>query len=439
MYLTNFILLRIQRKIQEIFLRIKIRKNPDYTLAYYNLSRIYREQERYKEEVQLFKKALKNSLELTEWIDINLFLGWAYIHLTEYDNALTIANRILEKAIDGISIVESYYLMGAAYGDRWKPGLESTNNKKDYMECIKNLEHGIIEAKKIKDNDIEARILSYFASVEKEKDPEKAIILLRRAIELPNLKQNTLIDSHYSLGQLYDDFYQDFEQAKIHLKESISLINLKTSNKLSEIYTRLSVVLWNSGEVSEAYTCVKRALKVVDMSLSAGKEKKADALRWMGDIYYQSERFNEAIKHYKRLLKTESNDLERSETRKIIGYSFTKLKKYRQAKKYLLQALNSGQLVEEEGSILYLIGFALFHMWDYKKAIEYFTKSITRRGINDSSYFQSYRWRGHCFYRLGEYEKAANDFQQALTLVEPDDPYCKELTEYLDSAKKKKS
>jgi tetratricopeptide (TPR) repeat protein len=430
---------------QEGELKRLIRRTPNELTAYLELSELYQDQARFEDAEKILREGLEIPLELSEWSKTSNRLGWALFNQEKYDAALDIAKSVIAKVSESASLAEAHYLAGACYSEKWDLGVESAAHEEYHLACVSNLESALAAAKTVKDDDLQGHVLASLASIkEVEGHLEEAIELLQNALSLPNLELHTLRACYAQLGCLYDDYYQDYDKAKHHFEEAIKYGEAEEatekSNELSWIYRRLAIAQKLSGDISAALASASKALEKVDMSVPAiGKIREADAHRLIGDLNYETNQFDVAIKHYGKYLDLEQGDDEgRARVQMYLGYALMGTGDYRRARKHLSAALRSDLISDAKGYILAQLGHAVYQLEDFRQAVQYYTEALEHLKEDGEVRPTIYRKLGHsCFY-LREYAEAARNYREALRLVTPNDPFRAKLLQYLAYANERK-
>jgi len=430
---------------QERALKKRIKTKPEQLETYFELAELYQDQTRFEDAEKVLRSALEIPLKPVEWATTRNRLGWALFNQERYHAALDIAISVITKSADGVNLAEAYYLAGVCYGEKWCPEEKSAAHQEHHLACVSNLEQALAAAKTIKDHDLQGHVLASLASIrEVEGRSEEAIELLQDALSLPNLELHTLRACHAQLGCLYDDYYQDYDKAKHHFKEAIKYGEAEEatekSNALSWIYRRLAIAQKLSGDMPAALVSASKALEKVDMSVPAtGKIREADAHRLMGDLNYEINQFDVAIKHYKKYLNLEQEDNEgRASVQMYLGYALVGTNNYRQARKYLSAALRSDLVFDAKGYILAQLGHAVYQLKDFRQAVQYYTEALEYLKEDDKVQPTVYRKLGHSLFYLWEYAEAAHNYREALRLLAPNDPFRAELLQYLVYANERK-
>jgi tetratricopeptide (TPR) repeat protein len=423
-----------ERELQRL-----IKRNPDEIAAYLELSELYQDQGYFGEAEQILQRALKKPWELPEWATISNQLGWALFNQEKYDAALEVALLVIGKVSEDIfPLAEAHYLAGVCYGEKWDPNVSSVIHDEFHRACVVNLESALKMVKAEKDHDFQAYILSSLASVrEVEGCHEEAMGLLQEALSLSDLELHTLRACHAQLGCLYDDYRQDNERARHHFQQAIQYGETdgggERSNELSWIYRRLAIIQKLAGDMPAALVSADKALAKVDMSDPAiGRVREADAHRLIGDLRYEAEEFSVAVEHYKRYLRLEKENVEgRAKVQMFLGYALMGERSYRQANKYLSAALETGLISDAQGYVRAQVGYAAYHLGDFRRAVQCFTQALDHLEENEEARLWAVRTLGHAHFHLEQYAEAAMSYREALKLVTPDDPIRSELMQYL--------
>lgn len=138
---------------------------------------------------------------------------------------------------------------------------------------------------------------------------------------------------------------------------------------------------------------------------------KGIAPYYITQIYYQQEKFDELLNTAPALLQN-ANAKRAPEIARLIGDAYFKTNKYKEAIKYfkIYSEKTQNQLSRNDN---YQFGYAYYKAGDYKNAIEYFQKSIT---VEDTLSQNIYYHLAYCYIQTNEKKFALNAFQSAFKL-----------------------
>ncbi|MDR3094228.1 MAG: tetratricopeptide repeat protein [Bacteroidales bacterium] len=127
---------------------------------------------------------------------------------------------------------------------------------------------------------------------------------------------------------------------------------------------------------------------------------------YVSQIYFMQEKYEHVIENAPKLL-GETNEKRKDEVMRIVGESYYRLERYKEAIPYLEQYITSKSPTVEDN---YQLGYAYYHSEEYTKAIKYFEKasgSPSALGQNALCHL------GDCYIKEGDKHKARLAFSSA--------------------------
>ncbi len=156
---------------------------------------------------------------------------------------------------------------------------------------------------------------------------------------------------------------------------------------------------------------------------------KEDALFNFAKLTYEQlyAPFNEAIEAFKTYISLYPKSPRIDEAYNYLTLAYLSSKNYRDAVESLEKISNKDATIRTAiQRAAYFRGLELFQNLDYPGAIGMFSKSLEHAGYNQQIAALSLFWRAEAHYRLGNYEKAASDFEKFIVT-----PGAFNLEEYL--------
>jgi TonB family protein len=137
-------------------------------------------------------------------------------------------------------------------------------------------------------------------------------------------------DALFLIGRAY---YNMGEYAKAERKFKELMTSFPKSKFVEECHYYVGLCQYNSGDEEEAI----QSLKLIAQSSKTDKEKRAKAAFMVGEMYFDREKFDDAISSYQNLVETYKNDTLASFAQARIGECFWLKKDYSQAKEAFAQ------------------------------------------------------------------------------------------------------
>ncbi len=123
--------------------------------------------------------------------------------------------------------------------------------------------------------------------------------------------------------------------------------------------------------------------------------------------------FSESITLFENFLKEYPSSQYTNQVNDILAETFLTTKDYDAALSAINRIKNPGnRILEAKQMILFQLGAQDFINGDMNKAVQQFNNSIGLGNYNSKARSSAYYWRGEAYYRMGNYNNAALDFQQ---------------------------
>jgi len=234
---------------------------------------------------------------------------------------------------------------------------------------------------------------------------------------------------YYLIG-LVNFKLNNFRKALINLEKAIKIKSNDARYHLLYAYT-----LYQLGYDNDDEKMIKRALKEIEIARQLDQSLVNDPgyHYYLANILYELDKYNEALEEINKALGIKDN----KEFHKLRGDILFQLKRYEEAIKEYETDL-------EKDENLYAIAHTYFTLGDYERAINYFNKAIS---INSENPYY-YEGKARALFLLGKINEAYEEIKRAIE-IDPDNPYIKateieilseirvedairELKEYLD-------
>ncbi len=123
--------------------------------------------------------------------------------------------------------------------------------------------------------------------------------------------------------------------------------------------------------------------------------------------------FSESITLFENFLREFPNSPYKDQVNDILAETFLTTKDYTAALNAINRINNPGRrILEAKQMVLFQLGAQAFINSNMNEAIQYFNNSISLGNQDAKARNNAYFWRGETYYRMGNYNNAANDFRQ---------------------------
>ncbi len=367
--------------------------DPKYYYAWYNLGDIEYNNKNYDGAISYYKKAIdannkyidaylkiatvfsvtKDFKGIINYINTLLeiepqspeayaWLGYAYINLHEFDNAL----KNLNVAVSITSTANAYYNVGYAYQETGNMEEAEKNYRKaleidqDYLGAAENLASLLINQKR---NTETATLLEKYVSAGK-----------------------TTLRMFYLLGQSYMNTNELNKAKDCFLKIVNEVYDFSSYLFLADIEKE-----WK--QYDEALSYYNKILETEPLNTTATE--------YAGTLLYDQSRFEEALKYYTKLTELLPDS---AYAYNLLGNCYYQLKVYASAKENYYKA------VEKDSSFyhsIYNLGLTAENMEMHDEAIKFFTKAIEL----NKDYEAAYKSLSDVFIAQKNYKEAARQLE----------------------------
>lgn len=140
--------------------------------------------------------------------------------------------------------------------------------------------------------------------------------------------------------------------------------NIEEEPNVVENYINAGIVLADAGEVEKAERFFQKAITIDD--------KNGAVYYNLANLYYNQDRYQEAIKLYQLALK---HDMDKVDTNYMIGMAFNQLDSHREAMPFLMTAAELDN--NNDAEVQFQYGLVLCHLELFKEAIKQLNKVLT--------------------------------------------------------------
>lgn len=278
---------------------------------------LYTDAKKYDKAIGVFKEILA---AVPSSDKVLYYLGSLYQQTSNYEAALDSFNKIKE---DSTLYVDSSMQIAQILQSLVQVNDEKWSQK--YQDFLSQ-RSGAVEALKV---EFQMMLATYFEGIKKY---DRAIASIEKVRH-----QGDYTEGHdYYLASLYEKM-KDFESARKIVNEILEK-NPKNAHALNFLgYSMLE----NGEDIEKAYSLIKKAVK-----LSPNDGYIRDSLGW---YYYKTGQLDKALVEIKKAHELESSDVVIAKHLAII---YRDMKKYEEAKKYMVEALKNCKLESERNEVL---------------------------------------------------------------------------------------
>jgi serine phosphatase RsbU (regulator of sigma subunit)/TPR repeat protein len=221
---------------------------------------------------------------------------------------------------------------------------------------------------------------SKFRYLKSHEKPEAAFEVYKELIELAEKLEDPLkfADAYYYNGELFSEI-NDVEKAISYYNKALKIyMQIENSKGIIDCYFKLGTVNTAKGYYDIAIEYFERALKI---SSQANNINRVGILTGIGNVYYSILNVERALYYYQEALASDVAKNNEITLKNNIGVSLLELRKFKEAKPYLIEVYFSVKNARDKADGAYNLALLYDSLRDYKSAIEY--KDIYVN-INDS-------------------------------------------------------
>ncbi|MFM2226064.1 MAG: hypothetical protein RJA07_2266 [Bacteroidota bacterium] len=392
-----------------------VRTNPNNDAAYYQLSKIYIETQKYEPALLFAKTAVKLDKQ-NKWYQVQ------YAEALAFNNKLSDAAAVYEELISQYPEEEDYYLTAAYLYQKGGKNdealrlfnkLEVKNGSSEELSLQKQqvyLRMGKVDLaaaeleKLIASNPAEIRYYGMLAELyEANNQPEKSMQTYERLMKVSPGDGR----GYVSMAQFYfrKNDYQHFYET---LSKCIESKELPAEMKIGMLGLLIQKAAIDSTKMADAFTQSDLLVK------SNPKEAKGYAIR--GDVYAQMHKTQEALADYKKSLVFETKEFG---VWQQIFFMMSDLKQNDSLEIYTAKAI---QLFPEQALCYFFNGFANTQLKRFEKSVKSLKRGIPMCGDNTALQAQFYSSLGDAYHNMKFNNASDSAYDKALEL-KPDDAF----------------
>jgi len=231
------------------------------------------------------------------------------------------------------------------------------------------------------------------------------LIIFLIGISISSFAQET-IESLFKKGE------QAFKNGNYELSVDYFTKCISKNRNLMEAYWYRGLAFLNQNSTQEALKDINKAL---DLSESSDKNSQQSLYSIRAQIFYSTRNYKDAINDYSKALSINSKNFGNYWSRALSYYYIEEyhkaLKDFEECEK-IIDVNDKDNLAE-----LYSLIAGIYQKFENKeKAIDYYTKSISIKEENNKSFM----YRAYLNYEIEEFSKAINDYTKALNTYRTD-------------------
>ncbi|MFM2048172.1 MAG: hypothetical protein RI955_720 [Bacteroidota bacterium] len=392
-----------------------VRNNPNNDAAYYQLSKIYIETQKYEPALLFAKTAVKLDKQ-NKWYQVQ------YAEALAFNNKLSDAATVYEELISQYPEEEDYYLTAAYLYQKGGKNdealrlfnkLELKNGSSEELSLQKQqvyLRMGKVDLaaaeleKLIASNPSEIRYYGMLAELyEANNQPEKSMQTYERLMKVSPGDGR----GYVSMAQFYfrKNDYQHFYET---LSKCMESKELPAEMKIGMLGLLIQKAAIDSTKMADAFAQSDLLVK------SNPNEAKGYAIR--GDVYAQMHKTQEALADYKKSLAFETKEFG---VWQQIFFMMSDLKQNDSLEVYTAKAI---QLFPEQALCYFFNGFANAQLKRFEKSVKSLKRGIPMCGDNTALQAQFYSSLGDAYHNMKLHNASDSAYDKALEL-RPDDAF----------------
>jgi TolA-binding protein len=390
--------------------------------AYLEMGRLRYNQKDYKNALTWFKKIDRKAFNLEQKADLQFMVGYSNFNLNNLEDASRAFFEI--KDIDNkYASPATYYYSHIAY------------TQKNYATALKGFET------LTKDETFAPVAPFYIAQIYYlQHQYDKVVVYAPPLLETASAKRAPEIarligDSYYRLkeyGKAVPFFEQYLQKSQNITREDYYLIGFtyyKVQNyalaakNLERVSTEEDSLSQNANyHLADCYLKANDKNKARQAFAMASKNNfdpiiKEDALFNFAKVTYETlySPFNEAIDAFKKYIELYPNTPRTDEAYNYLMQAYSKTRNYKDALESLANIKNQDANIKRAYQrVAFFRGLELFQNLNYDEAIQKFDLSLKYPDFNPTILAQSIYWQGESYYKLDNFPKAFDDYNQFL-------------------------
>ncbi len=389
-------------------------------LAYFEMGKLRYTDKDYRNALYWFKNIDKNALSLEKKSELQFMFGYCYFSLNDYESA----NKFffdIKDTDNKYSSPATYYYSHIAY------------HQKKYATALKGFEN-------LKDDPTFSPLVPYYISqiFYLQRDWEKVVSYAPKLLETATTKRAPEIarligESYYRLKQ-YDKaipYLEQYQQKAPQISRDdyylIGFVYYKNQNyaeaaKFLERVSTLEDSLSQNANyhLADCYLNLKDKNKARQAFSLASKTNfdqiiKEDALFNFAKITYELlySPFNEAIEAFQEYIQLFPNSKRIDEAYNYLVLAYMNTRNYQNALESLEKMKNKDASTKQAYQrVAFFRALELFQNLNYTEAIEKFNLSLKYPDFNKTIFAQTLYWQAEAYYKLGKFDKAAENYNQ---------------------------
>ncbi len=426
-YYNALCAVRLFNKDAEYLTLSFIKDNPENPLvnrAYFNLAGYFYDIQEYNNAVSYYRKVDKKLLKDTEQAECYFKIGYSYFKNDDLENARLAFNEIKDKNTKYTPPAIYYYSHINYSQGNYQTALDGFLRLSDDNTFSPIVPYYVTQI--------------YFLQKKYEKVVEYATGLLDDVTEIRHAEVARMIGVSLYMLSRFD--------------ESIPYLLFYVENArdvTSEDKYQLAYAYYKSGEYDKAakmfgdlsnensLLCQNALYHLADCYLKLGKkhqarmafasaskpdydpEIKEDALFNYALVTYELSYspFNEAIQALNDYIRLYPGSQRTDEAYNYLGLAYLNAKNYSMALSSIDMIKNKNEEIKKAyQKIAYYRALELFNNLKFYESVELFNSSSKYGSFNSKIYVLTCYWRGEAYYRLGEYDKAINDYKRFIDM-----------------------
>lgn len=409
----------------EYLMRTFINSYPDnqkVNLGYFELAKLRYRERKYKDAIYWFGQTNRNGLDSDQKAEYLFKLGYSHFMQDNFD----LAGRAFFEIKDTqnkFAAPATYYYSHIAYDQKNYAtalrGFEKLSNDETFAPLVpyyisqiyylqrqysKVIEYAppVLESANARRAPEIARLIA--ESYYRLRQYDKAIPYIEQFVEKATSLNR---EDNYLVGFIYYRNFR-FDEAVKYLERIPTEEDTLSQNAyyhLADCYLKLD----QKAKARQAFSLASKA----DFDLDI----KEDALFNFAKITYETlyNPFNEAIEAFQLYIQLFPNSPRIDEAYNYLVLAYSNTKNYRQALESLDKITTKDASIRRAYQrVAFYRGIELFQNLNFEEAAEKFTLSLKYPEFSDRLLALSLYWRGESYYRLEDFQKAANDYDQFL-------------------------
>ncbi|MDY0198361.1 MAG: tetratricopeptide repeat protein [Tenuifilaceae bacterium] len=409
----------------EYLIRSFINNYPDnqkVNLAFFELAKLRYREHKFNDAIYWFKQTNKNGLDFEQKAELLFKMGYSHFMLNELDEASRAFFEVKDTK-NKYSSPATYYYSHIAYTQKnlatALKGFQKLGNDETFAPLVPYYITQIYYMQREY-----SKVVDYAPPILENATPKRApeiarligesLYRLRRYDEaVPFIEQfvekatSLTREDNYLVGFIY---YRNGKQSEA--VKFLERVATEDDTLSQNAYYHLADCYLKNDDKAKARQAFSMASKYnFDMEI------KEDALFNFAKITFETlyNPFNEAIDAFHSYIELFPKSQRIDEAHSYLVLAYTSTKNYREALISLDKITNKDASIRQAYQrVAFYRGIELFQNLNFTEAIEKFTLSLKYPEYNKSLSALALYWRGESYYRIENFEQAANDYNQFL-------------------------